>query len=431
MIVKQTLTNLKNKIKVLWEYNIFRYTVLIHVGYFVVSIILTLFFYREQNDFLVYYKVGEVVLRDINDLYTEPYLWPFRYFPLSALYFVPFYLMGFDFGFIIFNLINLILNIFICIFLYKIINLVKGGDHQSNDKRVVLYICLYMISLPQIFNYILGQVNLYVTLLILLSLFIFLKYTSIKWQFIASIILGLSIVIKPITIFMIPFLIVIQFDLKNKKFKFDVTKSFTRLVGVSLPLSLNLVMFIIFPRLLEGFITTNFTSSEASQVNHSFSITKLIINLFYFIGLTDDHILLIQMPLFLIILIMIAIIGFISFITRKDIKHSIIYGYSFGILIMLICYFDSWDHHLLILTPLLLIILFNLPRQSEITKKFIKPSFLFLSFLDLAFMGLYFAVKNAFPFNFASTIFLILVFYALIKYIKPLRSDKTEIKFKK
>ena len=75
------------------------------------AIILTLFFYREQNDFLVYYKVGEVVLRDINDLYTEPYLWPFRYFPLSALYFVPFYLMGFDFGFIIFNLINLILNI--------------------------------------------------------------------------------------------------------------------------------------------------------------------------------------------------------------------------------------------------------------------------------------------------------------------------------
>ena len=417
MIVKQTLAKIKYRIKVLWEYNIFKCAVLIHVGYFIVSIILTLVFFRQQNDFLVYYEVGEVVLRNINDLYIEPYNWPFRYLPLSALYFVPFYLMGFDFGFIVFNLINLILNILICIFLYRIINLVRGKDHETDDKRVVLYICLYMISLPQIFNYILGQVNLYVTLLILLSLFIFLKYSAIKWQLIASIILGLSIVIKPITIFMIPFLIVIQFDLKNKKFKFDISKSFTRLIGIILPLSLNLIMFIIFPRLLQGFIATNFTSSEPSQVNHSFSITKLIINLFYFIGINEGQVLSIQLQLFLIILIMIAIIGFISFITRKNIKHSIIYGYSFGILIMLICYYDSWDHHLLNLTPLLLIIMFNLPRQSEITKKFIKPGFLFLCFLDLAFMGIYFAVKDIFPFNFASTIFLILIFYGLIKYL--------------
>ena len=417
MIVKQTLVKIKNRLRVLWEYNIFKYTILIHSGYFIFSIILTLVFFRQQNDFLVYYEVGEVVLRNINDLYTEPYNWPFRYLPLSALYFVPFYLMGFDFGFIVFNLINLILNILICIFLYKIINLVRGKDHETDEKRVVLYICLYMISLPQIFNYILGQVNLYVTLLILVSLFIFLKYSSIKWQLIASIILGLSIIIKPITTFMIPFLIIIQFDLKNKKFKFDMKRSLVRLIGVILPVSLNLIMFIIYPRLLQGFLATNFTSLEPSQVNHSFSITKLIINLFYVIGFTENQLLSIQMPLFLTILIMIAIMGFISFITRKTTNYQIIYGYSIGILIMLICYYDSWDHHLLNLIPLLLIILFNLPRESEITKKFIKPSFIFFSFLDLAFMGIYFAVKDIFPFNFGSTIFLVLILYGLIKHL--------------
>jgi len=274
-----------------------------------------------------------------------------------------------------------------------------------------------MISLPQIFNYILGQVNLYVTLLILVSLFIFLKYSSIKWQLIASIILGLSIIIKPITTFMIPFLIVIQFDLKNKKFKFDMKRSLVRLIGVILPVSLNLIMFIIYPRLLQGFLATNFTSLEPSQVNHSFSITKLIINLFYVIGFTENQLLSIQMPLFLTILIIIAIMGFISFITRKTTNYQIIYGYSIGILIMLICYYDSWDHHLLNLIPLLLIILFNLPRESEITKKFIKPSFIFFSFLDLAFMGIYFAVKDIFPFNFGSTIFLVLILYGLIKHL--------------
>jgi hypothetical protein len=120
----------------------------------------------------------------------------------------------------------------------------------------------------------------------------------------------------------------------------------------------------------------------------------------------------------------IALLGFLAFMTRKNKEHSIVYGYTFGVLIMFLCYYDSWDHHLLILTPLLIIILFILPHQSDITKKFIKPSFFFLCFADLAFMGLYFVIENYFPFNFASTIFLLLVFYGLIKYLNSKNNIK-------
>jgi len=85
-------------------------------------------------------------------------------------------------------------------------------------------------------------------------------------------------------------------------------------------------------------------------------------------------------------------------------------------LIMLLGYFDSWDHHLLILIPLLIVIIFNLPRNSEITNKF-KKSLIFFSFFDLAFMGIWFLTTPFwFPYNFASTIFLILVFYGIFKY---------------
>ena len=83
---------------------------------------------------------------------------------------------------------------------------------------------------------------------------------------------------------------------------------------------------------------------------------------------------------------------------------------------MLLGYFDSWDHHLLTLTPLLIIIIFNFPRNSNITTQFIKPSFFFLSFFDLAFMGIWFITQDLFPFNFASTIFLLLIFYGLSKF---------------
>ncbi|MFX1343626.1 MAG: glycosyltransferase family 87 protein [Promethearchaeota archaeon] len=416
MNLRKILYKLKERFQELWNNKVFKFAVIIHGGYFILSLILTLIFFRNQNDFRVYYDVGGVVLKNINNLYTTPYNWPFRYLPIASLFFVPFNLMGFDLGFIVFNSLNFILNILICVILYRIIILIRADDHEKEEKRVILFISIYLMSLPNFFNYILGQINLYVTLLILLSLYIYLNYSNIKWELLASIFLGVSILIKPITVFMIPFILIIHFDLKERKLNFDVFHSFIRLIGITIPLSLNIIMFLILPDLLNGFIEINFTSSEPSQINHSFSITKLIINFFYFIGFTENQVLTLQMPLFFIIVIIFLFIGFISFLIRKTIQHSVIYGYCFGIIIMLLCYFDSWDHHLLNLTPLLIIIIFNLPRNSKLTKNFIKPSLIFFSFFDLGFMGLFFISKKFFPFNFGSTIFLISIFYVLIKY---------------
>ena len=116
-------------------------------------------------------------------------------------------------------------------------------------------------------------------------------------------------------------------------------------------------------------------------------------------------------------------IGFIIFIIGKfDKNYQIIYGITLGIIIMLLGYYDSWDHHLLILIPFLTIIVFVQPRQSEITMKYIRKSVLFFSVFDLAFMGIWFLFLYLFPYNFASTIFLILSFIGITKY--ALRSEK-------
>ena len=415
MKVQEFLSLLKERSKELWKYKIVKYAVIIHGVYFILSLILTLIFLRNNNDFKVYYDVGGVALNNLEDLYTAPYKWPFRYLPIASLLFVPFHLMGFDLGFIVFNVLNLFLNILISVILYKILIFIRADTHEKDEKRVIVYISIYLMSLPNLFNYILGQINLYVTLLILLSLYIYLQCKGMKWEFLASVLLGISIIIKPITIFMIPFILIIHFDLINKKLKFDISRSLIRLVGIFLPISLNFLMFLMVPNLLDGFISANFTSAEPSQINHSFSITKLIINFFYFIGFTEEGVLALQMPVFFIIAILLSCIGFISFVVRRIPNHSLLYGYCFGIVIMFLCYFDSWDHHLLNLIPLLIMILFNLPRESSLTRKYIKPSIIFLSFFDLVFMGLFFVTESFFPFNFASTIFLILIFYVLVK----------------
>ena len=274
------------------------------------------------------------------------------------------------------NLINVILNILICHILYQIIVRIKGEDHEKDHNRVIFYICLYLMGLPQVFNYILGQINLYVTLLILLSLLYSIKIESSKSQFIAGIFLGISLIIKPTTIFMIPFLLMINYS--NKKFNFHLSHSIIRLLGVILPVSLNIIMFLVYPGLLEGFIARNLTGSDTLIVNHSFSLTKLISNIFLVFGMSDINVLVI----FLLILIIIGGSGFVIYVLRRVSENSIIYGYVLGMIIMLLAYFDSWDHHLLNLTPLLIIIIFNLPRSSKTTRKYIKPGFIFLNFFD-------------------------------------------------
>jgi len=410
MELRNNFTKIKIRIRELWEYNIFRYTVIIHGFYFVISVILTLSVFRERNDFLVYYEVGKVFTTDINNLYSADYLWPFRYFPISAIFFVPFYLLGFELGLILFNLLNLILNLLISILLYKIIILIKGEGHKKEENRVILYICLFLLSLPNLFNYILGQINLYITFLVLLSLFLFLKFESIKWEFVASVILGLSIIIKPVTIFMIPFLVIINFNWKTKKFVLSPFRSTIKIVGALVPLLLNLFIFVPYPQLFEGFLMINFTGSEPIILNHSFSLSKLIVNFCIFYNIAYNP-LLILMILFLFF----GILSFAIYMFRRKLENSIVYGYIFGILIMLLVYFDSWPHHLLILTPMLIILIFLLPRNSDIVKKYIKPSFIFLSFCDLVFMGIWFLLQAFFPFNFVSTIFLILTFYGVSK----------------
>lgn len=112
MNFKTQFDRITNRISELWKYKIFKLMVFIHGFYFILSMILVLTVFRSQNDFLVYIKVGEIFSTNITDLYNQQnYLWDFRYFPISGVFFVPFYLLGFDLGFVVFHFFNLILNI--------------------------------------------------------------------------------------------------------------------------------------------------------------------------------------------------------------------------------------------------------------------------------------------------------------------------------
>jgi hypothetical protein len=248
-----------------------------------------------------------------------------------------------------------------------------------------------------------------------------MKNSDSKRQFLASLILGISIIIKPTTLFMIPFIILIGYQYEKKRIKLNIPISLIRLIGIIIPLSLNIILFLIYPDMLNGFIATNFTGSETVLLNHSFSITKLISNFFLFFGVPSSE--MSATPIFFAVLLIFGGLGFLFYILRRIHVNGLIFGYIFGILTMFLAYYDTWDHHMLQITPLLIIALFNLPRNSELTRKYIKPSFFFLNFFGLVFTGVFFLTQAFFPFNFASTIFLILIFVGISKYCLTKQSE--------
>ena len=418
------LLRIVRKLKDFWEVKIFRYAILTQIFYLILSIILFFLFFYQKNDFLIFYESGKVFLTDIENLYNQTnYLWDFRYFPLSALFFLPFSLLDFGLAFILFNCLNFILNILICLMMYKIIKAIRGQDHETNDKRIILYISLYLMGVPHILNYIYGQINLFITFSILASLLIFLFYKNVKWQLLGSIILGISIIIKPTSLFLIPFLLVIRLDLSNRKLKIDFSTSVVRLVGVLIPVLLNFSLFAFYPKLWSDFLSTNFTGSNPLALNFSFSLTKLVTNFCYFFNIPFN-----QLFILIVLVGLVGGLGFFSYILRRRDTNSILFGYTMGMTIMLLTYFDSWDHHLLNLTPLLIISIFNLPRRAKLID-YIKPSFFFFNFFDLILVGVWFLTYPLFPYNFVGTFFLFVVLYSLTRYflVKRLKPEEVNL----
>lgn len=416
------LKNFRITFSKFWKRKIFKVCFSLHITYFLIGLILTIFFLREFNDFLVYHNVGKVFLSDIENLYDPSnYLWPYRYFPLSGFLFVPFSLLPFEAAFILFNVFNLIINFLNCLILYKIIHLISHNEETL--KREIYYLSLYLVALPHAFNYAMGQTNSLVSMVLLASLYVFLKHDNLKWNIIGGLLVGISLNIKPITIFIVPFLITFTIKLKGKINTPQIKRSIMRLLGASLPILLNLPLLIAIPGLFNGFLEINFVGTETLIVNNSFSITKLIINLLSMLNVETNLLLDLQIIIFLIIFVLIGVVGFLIFMIRKLQTNYIIYGYIIGILVMLLVYFDSWDLHLIILIPLLMISIIHLedlPKEHKNRAFFLKSlkrGIYFFIFIDLPIFGLIYLLKDIFPYNFIPTIFLLLIYISLGKYL--------------
>jgi hypothetical protein len=270
--------------------------------------------------------------------------------------------------------------------------------------------------LPQFMNYFLGQINLIVLLFILSSLLFFLK-EGIKNDLIGGILFGLGLLLKPTLILVLPFLIVLNYTKENKKFFFNFKITAIRLLGSISLLLICGIYFFIYPQMLVDFIAVNltgeytYTTESGLDINPSFSFTRIFLIFLDLIGLRINGFL-----IFIAIILIFLIPVYYFYIQHSDQPMKLINGFLLGILVMLIVYFDSWPHHIVVLTPFLIFfILFN---KSFRYYRLIKYLHYLIAILMVVFWGIYFLTYLFFPFNAGGLVLSVLLYFCLIIYYK-------------
>lgn len=417
---------------------IFVVAFIINILYFMITLILCFFtVLSPKNDFEVFYNAGRIVIEDLPNLYNQDlYPFPWRYLPIAAYFFTPFSLLGLELGYLFFQIFSFLLNILIIYLIYKIIQIYSERDERlrqslslenfkdlfqnEKNKDFLFHLSLYLIYLPQVLNYFLGQVNNFITFLILLSLYLFLKEGTLN-NLLGGLMLGISLSLKPLGILIIPFIVVIFYDRSLKKIKFEFKTTLLRILGCIIPILISFIYFLLYPCFLEAYIEINLTGEYTEEIegnvniNNSFSLTRIVLTFFDLLGLK-----LYAFLIFILITIIIFIPVYILFIIFNNQESKLLDTYCIGIVTMLIVYYDSWDHHLMTLLPFIIIFLL-IHQDSNIS--LLRLSYYLLAFLGVIFTGLFFITYMIFPFNICSLILLLMIYVNLFLYLKNNRNQ--------
>ncbi len=419
---------------------------LINITYLIITFI---FFYgldsslmnKNTNDYLTFHNAGLLAIRDISNLYNSSlYIFPFRYFPLSAYIFTPFSALGLDGGYFVFQLFNFSLGMINLYIIYKIIKIIKRETSMESfnlvkfryvfsdpkNESILHQYAIILIILPQFMNYFLGQINILVSFFILLSLLYFLK-KGIKNDFLGGLFLGFGILLKPTLILILPFVILLNYNKENKRYDFDFKRSIIRLLGPIVLLMSSWIYFLLFPQMFDDFIEVNlggkytYTIEGGLEINPSFSLTRIILTLAEIFGAKLNGFLTL-----VTITLLILIPTYYLFIHNSNKSTKLVEGYLGGILVMLIVYFDSWPHHIVVLAPFLAF--FLLFHKNFKFYKMIKSLYYLLAVLIVIFWGIFYLTYEFLPMNIGGMVLILTLYSYFLFYLKK-NSSKSQLEF--
>ncbi|MFX0100785.1 MAG: glycosyltransferase family 87 protein [Candidatus Hodarchaeota archaeon] len=308
----------------------------------------------QKNDYAIFYYVSPMLFDGrIKYIYDWDYIYynvseimQFRYLPSSLLFFYPLSFMNLVPSYYLFNTLSFMLTLVSMYFCEKII-MEKSDDSSTLFRRRIFFV--FFMAIFHISNYICGQPTSLVLFFMMGSLYAFIKGKEV----VGCLLISVSIMIKPLTYFIIIFLILSMGGIKEK---------IKRIIWMVIPLVLDIALFLSVDGLLEGFLARNFGPTIHPEYGEfpgpnlmSFSLNTLISILF---GVPGSY-------LFIASVAVWVILGWWILSRIKDKDKKIIFCFIFGIIGFFLCQSFLWAINLIIIYPLLIILSYYIDKKKR------------------------------------------------------------------
>ncbi|MEX2683495.1 MAG: glycosyltransferase [Candidatus Sigynarchaeota archaeon] len=295
-----------------------------------------------KNDYAVYYEFSRFLMQgrlmEIYDdsLIIEAGTYQFRYFPTFLVLMVPFAVIGdLAISYAVFCISSFGLNV---VSIYLIVRTIQKYKPGTN---IAKYIWLFLLSFPQLSNYATGQPTSFVLFCIAASFYYYFNDKERQ----ASILLGISMIFKPMMYGIIIFTV-----LTSRSIKQAIKRGFYSV----LPLWIDACLFIAFPSLFQGFLRRNLGEGGSFQ----FSSLSFINWLVFMVGGYTAI-------LFVTIAGIFIIAGYWYIHKATVTEQRILLSFILGALLFFIIQPQLWMASLVLLIPLLPIAVVLLEKKGE------------------------------------------------------------------
>ncbi len=350
--------------RIIWDY-----LLVLHLIYPLIIIILQILnppFYRG-GDFLCFYNSVKNFYSDISQLYVINEVAPFRYFPISPIFYSYLLLFNEFSGYIFTIIIILIGNLCLRKITLKIANEVfnSSSDQIKTLKKMMFVIFILPFNFDNYYN---GQMLTFSLVFLLISYYFFKKEERMKLNnSIGSLFISFSILLKPFFIIILPFLLKVK--IQKYKVKVELVSIF-RYFFVIIVFLINIIVFILNSALFYDFIGINsmYIFFEASQ-----SLT----NLLFLTGINP------RIIFFSILIILFSVLT-INFLINGN-KIDLFYFYGISVIIIMISWPQTWPLYNLLFLFILSLMALKLNENKEISN-YVRTFWLYILLIILNYI---------------------------------------------
>jgi hypothetical protein len=306
--------------------------------------IFTIMKLQYSNDFGEYYSTALVFFgKDPSLIYNYSYMFtnyqanPFRSLLAVLGYFYLYTKLPWLPSYIIYSIVALFINLSTLFITAKALALVEppASEGSAPSMKYKKYLVAFFILPFFLEVYLQGQVAMYVAFFVISGLYCCLK----GHEFAGSVLLGLSIVFKPVAIFVVLFLVL----------EVDPKKIFRRIIGIAITLVPDALIFLTHPSLLSSFISLNISGYRGlATFFPAISFSQFLIQ-FANVGPLQAQLVALAIALVIGLLLRYRL-------RNKDERVKLIFAFTYGILLYTFVESDVWASHLVFLYPMLVLL---------------------------------------------------------------------------